>query len=87
MSASNAPEPESGTSAEHASTEIDSPVGNGLKVSTDPSGVGHNRRPVSCGDDYPSSDRVSGCTKRRFPSGQMDGSEILDEPQRRRSSR
>ena len=62
-------------------------LGNGSKVSTYPSGVGHHRRPVSCGDDYPSSDRVNGCTKRRFPSGQVDGSEILDEPQRRRSSR
>ena len=38
-------------------------------------------------DDYPSSDRVIGSTKRHFPSSQVDGSEILDEQQRRRSSR
>ena len=78
VSAGDAPEPESSTSAEHALTEIDSPVGNGSKISTVPIGVGHHRRIFPISDDYPSGDRVNGGTKRNFPSGQVD---------RRRSAR
>ena len=87
VSAGNAPEPESRSSADNAFTEKDSPGRNGSKVSTTPSGVGHHHRPVSRGDDYPCDDRVYGGTKRRYPSSQVDNSEIMDKPQRRRSSR
>ena len=78
VSARDALEPESRTSAEHASTETDSLVRNGSNVSTAASGVSHHRRLVPSGDDYPNNDRVNGGTKRRFPSGQAD---------RRRSAR
>ena len=84
VSAGDAPKPESRTNAEHASTKTDSPVRNGSNVSTVPGGVGHHRRLVSSGDDYPCNDRVNGGTKRSFPSGQVDSS--VHEPQRRRSA-